>query len=683
MSDKLYNLLPAVYRQRDAEIGEPLRGLMAILEEQYEALEADMAQLYDNWFIETCEEWVVPYIADLLGLKGIEPSPEGECSQRSFVANTLAYRRRKGTAPVIEQIGTDLTGHPAKVTEYFQTLATHQNLNHLQLHRPGTALVRPAALACRAHGPFDPLPHGAEVRSISSGRGRYNIPNIGLDLWRIQSRWIEEAEPTDLGGGRYLFDPLGRERPLFNRPRNDTGLESSPLPSEVPDLLDWRPLRQELERLREGVAQDVGDVYFGRQPVFEITVGGASLAAEEFYIASLDPWRKPSRGVAVDVGRGRIAFASPPAAKVLVSYADGFPGDLGAGPYDRRRYQVPEIRRELTLFVGGDGAHPDLTSALAAWDPDADPSARILLRDNRSFSGDVVVKQSKGSLRIEAQNGTRPVLNGSLRLAATGGLTSLWIEGVLINGVLAVNSNLQQLQLLCCTFVKSGVPSLRVDPNNRGLTVVASRCIFGAVQLPRDMGPARFEDCVIDGRNDDFAIASGKAAFACATGVVRSTVLGSCWLKQGELSESLFTDVVHCERIQTGCCRYSWIPFESRVPQRFRCQPSDRYEDLRIMRTREIGRPLTNAEVNTLREQARRESLPRFVSLDPLSPAYALLSTQCPEAVVEGAEDRGEMGAWHCLQEARRLRHLHSGLQDYVRFGMEAGVFRTTPRGTP
>jgi len=30
-------------------------------------LEQDMEDLYDNWFIETCDAWVVPYIGDLLG----------------------------------------------------------------------------------------------------------------------------------------------------------------------------------------------------------------------------------------------------------------------------------------------------------------------------------------------------------------------------------------------------------------------------------------------------------------------------------------------------------------------------------------------------------------------------------------------------------------------------------------
>jgi hypothetical protein len=65
--DRLYKLLPAIYRQRDVEQGMPLRALLQVIAEQVNLVEADIAQLYENWFIETCQDWVVPYIGDLVG----------------------------------------------------------------------------------------------------------------------------------------------------------------------------------------------------------------------------------------------------------------------------------------------------------------------------------------------------------------------------------------------------------------------------------------------------------------------------------------------------------------------------------------------------------------------------------------------------------------------------------------
>ena len=69
---QIYELLPAVYRVRDAEVGYPLQGLLEVIAEQVDVVDQDIAQLYDNWFIETCDEWVVPYISDLIGYRRVE-----------------------------------------------------------------------------------------------------------------------------------------------------------------------------------------------------------------------------------------------------------------------------------------------------------------------------------------------------------------------------------------------------------------------------------------------------------------------------------------------------------------------------------------------------------------------------------------------------------------------------------
>jgi P2-related tail formation protein len=110
--DRLYNLLPAIYRLRDAAEGEPLRALLAAVEGELRLIESDISNLYENWFIETCDEWVVPYIGDLLStqeLYGGNPRAYGQQQRRAYVANTLAYRRRKGTVTVLEQLVRDVT----------------------------------------------------------------------------------------------------------------------------------------------------------------------------------------------------------------------------------------------------------------------------------------------------------------------------------------------------------------------------------------------------------------------------------------------------------------------------------------------------------------------------------------------------------------------------------------------
>src|SRR5262249_22656726 len=83
-TERLYELLPAFYRVRDAEQGEPLKALLSVIAEQVAVLEEDLAQLYDDQFIETCAEWVVPYIGDLVGTRSLFVLPNvKKLSQRA------------------------------------------------------------------------------------------------------------------------------------------------------------------------------------------------------------------------------------------------------------------------------------------------------------------------------------------------------------------------------------------------------------------------------------------------------------------------------------------------------------------------------------------------------------------------------------------------------------------------
>src|SRR5215218_10147531 len=149
--DFLYELLPVYYRQRDVEQGLPLQALLRVIGEQVDVVEEDIAQLYENWFIETCQDWSVPYIGDLIGYQPVHEAGEpGEVSTpqgqqrnkilvpRREVANTIRYRRRKGTLALLELLARDVAGWPARAVEFYQMLSGSQHLNH---QRPARARV--------------------------------------------------------------------------------------------------------------------------------------------------------------------------------------------------------------------------------------------------------------------------------------------------------------------------------------------------------------------------------------------------------------------------------------------------------------------------------------------------------------------------------------------------------------
>src|SRR5436190_11177549 len=153
--DRLYQLLPAVYRLRDADRGYPLRGLLRVISEQVNLVDADIAGLYENWFIETCQDWVVPYVGELIGYNPLAEggetadvrTPRGRARERILisrreVANTIHYRRRKGTLALLEDLAMAVARWPARAVEFYRLLGWTQNVNALQLKRGRTVDLR-------------------------------------------------------------------------------------------------------------------------------------------------------------------------------------------------------------------------------------------------------------------------------------------------------------------------------------------------------------------------------------------------------------------------------------------------------------------------------------------------------------------------------------------------------------
>ena len=372
--DRLYKLLPAIYQLRDAAEEEPLRELLATIEIELGTIEKDIANLYDNWFIETCQDWVVPYIGDLLdvgelhaeSLTTAEASGKksyGQQEWRAYVANTLAYRRRKGTTPILEQLVRDVTGWRARAVEFGRLVLTSQNLNHV-LGNSTLVNLRADNYLQIIGTPFEQqAAYSAEIRPASRG-GRYNVPNIGLLVWRLQSYPIEKSTAGRISQECYTFNPLGYDDlPLFNQPQTEIDLVTLAQEINVPGMLRILPLANELKQRRELLLQGKrpgGIRYFDSDPVLQIFVNSQSnpIPPEEILICSLEDeeapegikWRMPTYNgdrnpgdpplptqvVAVDPTLGRIRFLDRPLPQeVEVSYLYGFSDDLGGGPYPR------------------------------------------------------------------------------------------------------------------------------------------------------------------------------------------------------------------------------------------------------------------------------------------------------------------------------------------------------------
>lgn len=703
-ADTLLALLPAFYRERDAELGDPLRALLGVIARQGALVEADIERLYDNAFIETCDDWVVPYIGDLLGVRALYPvGGTAAFGPRALVANTLRLRRRKGTALVLEELAFDTTGWRARAVEFFERVSTTQYLNHLRPHSLRMPDLRQPRPLARIDGPFGTEARTADVRTLPAGR--YNLPNVGLCLWRLQAYPVQRAtaRPATTRPGFYTFDPLGLDQPLFNRPRTETDISHLAEPVNVPEALHWHDLHAELESRRQALTdgEDPDDRYFaeaGGGPVLRVWIDDKAVPAEHLVICDLGPiptvapedWRHPPATLTVaarkagrphmtfpaaggmlagiDPRRGRLALpAGITASRVEVGYAYGFPGDIGAGPYDRRPgpgdsnplAALPAAADFEVVIRIPSAATPTLSSAFNAPANPADAVNRVIAGKRTLLVLDTDATEAvapaldlpDSHLAIQAAPGRRPVLVGDFALKGNAS-TRLSLGGLLLDGALRLQGRLNAVTLRHCSLVP-GKGGIAHTGSGTDLELSLYRCLSGPLRSNRPLAAVVLRDCLIDGEGG-LAIDIDDSPLT----VSASTLLGTTAAGRLEAGNSLFDGLVDIARRQEGCVRYSYLPPKSATPRRHRCQPDLVMTDL----------PAADAA----REATR--VTPAFTSTRFATPAYGQLTRSTAPEIRTGADNGAEMGVWNLLQQPQREANLSLALDEYLRFGLEAAA---------
>ena len=747
MSFQLFDLLPAVYRIRDAGIAQsltlltpaeqatlealqlmqassallsvdqqaqldellakasqgPLQSLLMLVQEQVAAVEYDIEQLYDDQFIETCAPWVIPYIGDLIGyraVKGIAPAID---NPRSEVAETISLRRRKGTVLVMEQLARDATGWGAHAVEMFQVLAYTQYMKHIRpcnYYAPNLRCWQPGLFIDTG---FDRTAHKVDVRRIETGRGRYNIQNIGIFLWSLSAYSITDGTPTAAASNGtypgqfcYRFSSLGADMPLFHRAVSQgEQITSLAEPVNVADRLRRRVLCDDLQK-------GVGAKYYGEGASLAIYLDGNLLNPYQIKVADLagndGSWANlPSGGpylAVVDPELGRLALASEPREKLAVSYYYGFNADMGGGEYSRDETFLVTDPAWITPFP--DPRFPDIQSAVA------NAISQLSLNGEAAveISGSETITLTTAlnidlpadtTLEVRAAAGARPTILLADESTISGDASS----SLVINGlVIAAGSGMQpaspsprslihipelrpdnstnllgQLSLTHCTLVPGWSLSPHGDPNYptapalvaepAGTTIAISRSIIGSIRCT-EFNTVNAADSIIDATDptnvacaalDDTSgggaltltgcTVVGKVHAVLLTLVSNSIVWGA--LAQGDAAP--WVSALVADRKQEGCVRFSFIPYEAVIPRHFKC----------------VSRGLAAPQ-------------PYFVSLRYGDPGYMKLLACTDDTIRRGAEDGSEMGAFHFLLAPQRESDVLIRLQEYMPVNLEFGL---------
>jgi hypothetical protein len=436
-ADRLWQLLPQVYRALDSEdpsVTGPLQELLARVGVQTAVVRRSIDRLWADQSIETCDDWAIPYIGELLDtnlVNGLDPA-----AQRVDVAKTIHYRRRKGTLAVLEELARDVTRGvsewDAHLVEAFRRLSRTRHLLDppiglgplqaaLPTPCPGDAATEPGEAqalleqegllgrltgtpaggfanlrslhgAVLANSPFDEYFHTVDMRRGSGAVGRYGIPKLLVFVWRLRSFPVVEGTPVQVTGcpSQYVFDPTGRHVPLF-------------LPPMAPEQ------------------EDAADIWTASG---ELQVPGplsSSLQATVTSAETLAGLRSANAGqpvepVAIEVWPevGQLEPTEQFEGSLSVSYQYGFPAAIGAGPYNPLFASPPPLLGAQSTVLGGGGNLGSTLEGLAV----SDAPQTVTIADSRTYDTIAAVGSTAAPIRallLRAGAEQRPVV----RIGAT------------------------------------------------------------------------------------------------------------------------------------------------------------------------------------------------------------------------------------------------------------------------
>jgi hypothetical protein len=196
--DTLYQIVPVVYRNRDSgDLKKYFQACGLLLDQIHHTLKQRMTDNFPDNPIDgsaACQEWLLPYFADLLDVRLVSPSVKG---RRDEVANAVRWRQGKGTLQVIEDIAEAVGRLEVVLQEGWKRVAVTPRLNTPRI--PAThfgyaddAPATPPSMAARHPGlPAATVdfrcPSGAVAATTSNPAAQQSTVDGDTHVWRQAS----------------------------------------------------------------------------------------------------------------------------------------------------------------------------------------------------------------------------------------------------------------------------------------------------------------------------------------------------------------------------------------------------------------------------------------------------------------------------------------------------------------
>jgi hypothetical protein len=293
-------------------------------------------------------------------------------------------------------------------------------------------------------------------------------------------------------------------------------------------------------------------------------------------------------------------------------------------------------------------------------------------------------------VEIRARDGCRPTLLLGGEIQASGGeLSTLIINGILIaaapqmtpgSGAEALlvlpaarpdgsANQLPTLQIVHTTLapgwtldsaghpMQGDAPAIKAETTTGGISLSLS--ITGPIRAPQ-LVQVSLADSILDATRETlvaYAALDGTSGGAPLT-LTGCTVVGVVHAQElvlvsnsiiWAMASSGWISGLIADRQQAGCVRFSFIPVGSVTPKRFKCV-----------------------------ERSLAGPAPVFLSFRYGQPAYLKMLAASPDAIRRGADDEGEMGAFHFVLAPLRERDLEIRLEEYTPVGLNTGLVYQT-----
>jgi hypothetical protein len=729
-AEKLWEMIPAIYRHEDglAENPDVLRALVEIMAQQAARVRRSHDRLWEDQFIELCNDWAVPYIGDLVGTRMV--SALNKRARRVDVAKTIYYRRRKGTLAVLEELISDITGWEGNVVEGFRRLArTRHGLDpepsyHLgrftQTPPGGLADLRAAQAAEMSHSAFDEFHHTPDLRRPRGYDGLHGIQRLLFYIHRLRAFEVTGVDARELkgsGGLGFSFDPSGRDVPLFmprNRPHNtqagDWGKWRQSFEWELPSPMRCRLLghaefliedRDIIELVEDGVLtetladdlRELSDIHYMTEFRLRQAIGQLPASA-----VLLDATHYPAIQAATIIEKCGKNVLYPNAVSV---YEDGVVvdkeqvvagdlSDLQTASADKRVQVDPE--RGRLMFIGGavnkvavshHYGFPGKTGAGSY----ARPSADQYIADKNHHGGGAINAanlSSDGVTQIDDSASYGPVSNKRsvtemVFIAASDQRPYIQLAG---NWLLSSGSNEDSILLLDGLWI--GANTARDIVLRGNYEQVTLR------HVTLDPGGARTSDegsdvlpaisLIIEGYVDQLLIESS------ILGPVK--IAGNGYVEKVVIKDSILQNL-------DGATPALELPDCELHMQRVTVIGDIQAQCLWASDSLVVGLgQIENTQHGCFRFSAAKNDssrLPRpyrpvwiefpnrlFTSTRFGDPGYMQLSENSPQTVVRGAENGAEMGAYSALINPIKMDSLQTKVEEYMPFGLLPGyIFKT------